>query len=142
MTIPLFELPPIRVTDGRECKTCKQVKPFSEFQIERARTQGEEEFFHKHRCKNCCRELGRIQRSLGKEHTLRLYHEQDGRCAHCGRQEDPNGRPLGLDHCHYTLRVRGLLCMGCNTAIGNLGLDCPPEELEDRLARLANYLRG
>lgn len=37
----------------------------------------------------------------------------DGRCAMCSQE-----RPLVLDHCHQTGRVRGLLCHPCNVGLG------------------------
>jgi hypothetical protein len=36
-------------------------------------------------------------------------------CAICGTE-----RHLGVDHCHVTMRVRGLLCRHCNLALGYL----------------------
>ena len=138
----LFDFDPIEVLVGQECNTCHLMKPFDLFQIERTRTQGDEEFFYKHRCKDCCSRLGKTQRSLGALHRNRLYYEQNGCCAYCKRPEDSSGRPLGLDHCHYTGRVRGLLDMKCNTGIGMLGLDCPPDELDWRLSDLGLYLKG
>lgn len=56
--------------------------------------------------------------------TLEAYEhlavQQDGRCAIC-RRVPPNGKRLHVDHCHETNRVRGLLCIHCNRAIGSLG---------------------
>lgn len=54
-----------------------------------------------------------------------LLAKQGGKCAICG-SADPRGRKgakryFGVDHCHITGVVRGLLCMPCNTGIGNLG---------------------
>ena len=43
--------------------------------------------------------------------------EQGGCCAIC-RQPCRSGRKLAVDHCHKTLRVRGLLCGNCNRALG------------------------
>lgn len=37
-----------------------------------------------------------------------------GRCALCNKQAD-----LFIDHCHKTQKIRGLLCLQCNTALGN-----------------------
>ena len=65
-----------------------------------------------------------------------LRAEQGYRCAICHRHEDElpavtAGRPrkdgqptatafkLGVDHCHNSRRIRGLLCVGCNAAIGH-----------------------
>lgn len=43
---------------------------------------------------------------------------QDGRCGICRRETPSEGRlGLGVDHDHETGRVRGLLCLRCNTAV-------------------------
>lgn len=43
-----------------------------------------------------------------------MYFDQDGKCAidSCDREAKC------VDHCHATGRIRGLLCRGCNVAIG------------------------
>lgn len=46
-----------------------------------------------------------------------LYKIQNGLCAICS-QPEPYGRQLALDHCHDTGAIRGLLCTGCNMALG------------------------
>lgn len=43
-----------------------------------------------------------------------LLVKQDGYCAMCYER-----KPLVIDHCHKTLKVRGLLCVGCNVAVGH-----------------------
>lgn len=52
--------------------------------------------------------------------TWEQYHEmfesQEGRCAICGTAE----KKLGVDHCHVSGTVRGLLCQPCNIGIGVL----------------------
>lgn len=45
-----------------------------------------------------------------------LYIKQKGLCAICMNPE----KKLHVDHCHTTGIVRGLLCVRCNTGIGNL----------------------
>jgi hypothetical protein len=60
-----------------------------------------------------------------------MLEEQQGRCKIC---RDIMKRPA-IDHCHKTGKVRGLLCDGCNFAIGLLKDD--PEIVD----RAAAYLR-
>lgn len=44
----------------------------------------------------------------------RMFKEQDGRCGLCNIQ----GINLVVDHCHTSKKVRGLLCIRCNTKLG------------------------
>jgi hypothetical protein len=46
---------------------------------------------------------------------LKMVDEQDNLCAICSDPMDP---PY-VDHCHDTLKVRGLLCHNCNTVLGH-----------------------
>lgn len=53
----------------------------------------------------------------------KLVKSQQGRCAICGKYEHrklPTGdvKPLSVDHCHTTGKVRELLCNDCNALIG------------------------
>lgn len=43
---------------------------------------------------------------------------QHNLCAICGNPPRPKGFRLGVDHCHITKKVRGLLCLPCNHAMG------------------------
>ena len=80
-----------------------------------------------------------------------LRAAQGYRCAICRRHEDEipgvrlgrprlDGKPtaepfkLVVDHCHDSRRVRGLLCTGCNSAIGHFRDD--PAALRAALAYL------
>jgi len=47
---------------------------------------------------------------------LRLFERQEGTCAICF--ENDGRRRLAVDHCHETGKVRGLLCVNCNTGLG------------------------
>ena len=57
-----------------------------------------------------------------------MHDAQKGLCKLCGKPETCRmGRsggklkPLSVDHCHATGRVRGLLCNNCNRGLGLLG---------------------
>ena len=66
----------------------------------------------------------------------RLLAQQGGHCAACPFVPNPTSRKryLCVDHDHSSGRVRGLLCSGCNTALGLVR-----DEVE-RLLRLAAYV--
>ena len=66
-----------------------------------------------------------------------LYFKQGGFCAICGKIEP--GTQSGafcVDHCHVTNKVRGLLCVNCNTGIGALKED--PEIFSNALSYLTH----
>ena len=50
-----------------------------------------------------------------------MFNIQKGCCAVCGKHQSELNRILAVDHDHDTGKVRGLLCMSCNTSIGKLG---------------------
>lgn len=60
----------------------------------------------------------------------RMLFEQSGRCATCTAVTEH----LYVDHCHASGRVRGLLCLRCNSALGWL------EDDVERLDCLRAYL--
>lgn len=71
-------------------------------------------------------ETRRVKRSLHRlagihgtpqEHYDKMLSDQGGACAICGRGPTP-GRWLCVDHDHETGIVRGLLCVNCNTMLG------------------------
>jgi hypothetical protein len=49
-----------------------------------------------------------------------MKRTQGYRCAIC-RKLLGKGKQVHVDHCHKTKRIRGILCAGCNSAIGKLG---------------------
>ncbi len=62
---------------------------------------------------------------------------QNGTCALCPRTPaEERFKRLEVDHCHETMKFRGLLCKSCNTSIGKLG------DNEAGLLRALAYLRG
>lgn len=69
---------------------------------------------------------------LSAESYASLMAKQNGRCAICER---PMERPQ-VDHDHATGRVRGLLCVTCNTGLGKLG------DSIERIEHVLAYLRA
>lgn len=45
-----------------------------------------------------------------------MYHAQNKQCAICRGDAGPH--ELAVDHCHATGKIRGLLCLNCNKALG------------------------
>lgn len=79
------------------------------------------------------------QRQLAEKYGITLseyegmFEDQEGVCAIC---QKPSDRPLVVDHCHATGRVRGLLCFNCNVGLGYYA-DRP-----ECLRRAADYLEN
>lgn len=74
-----------------------------------------------------------------REYRDRLFVEQKGVCAAC--KQKPNyrterTRKLFMDHDHSTGHPRGLLCAGCNAALGQV------RESPDTLRGLAKYIEN
>ncbi len=63
-----------------------------------------------------------------------LLSAQASVCAIC-ELPCPTGNRLAIDHCHITNRIRGLLCVRCNTAIGLL------KDNVEILQRASEYLK-
>jgi Recombination endonuclease VII len=106
------------------CKHCNVEKHLSDFY---PRNNG---------CKTCCnkravewnknnpskvketRRKNKLKQKYGitPEEYDKMFTEQNGVCYLCG--SDHQRRPLNVDHCHSTGRIRKLLCDKCNMALG------------------------
>ena len=77
---------------------------------------------------------GHLRRTFGitQAHYDDLLSRQCGGCAICGKR--PGKISLHVDHDHETGEVRGLLCVGCNNALGQF------HDNEDLLARAIQYV--
>lgn len=79
------------------------------------------------RCKTCTNKYN-IARKFGisEEHYDRIRGQHCDICWVKGR--------MYVDHCHLTKRIRGVLCLNCNTALGKM------KDRPDLLRRAAEYL--
>lgn len=62
------------------------------------------------------REPGKVKLGYTLAELDAVYEAAKGYCAICGRK--PERKQLALDHCHETGKLRGLLCVQCNTGLG------------------------
>lgn len=83
----------------------------------------------------------RYERTYGI--TGEQYHEmlvsQSGVCAICGNEQVGGHRLLCVDHCHNSGQVRGLLCVSCNTGLGQFKDN--PEFLKSAIRYLKEHKR-
>jgi recombination endonuclease VII len=68
-----------------------------------------------------------------------LFNGQGRCCAICGKSDPGSKKGWSTDHDHETGRVRGILCMSCNTFIGLLGDTYV--KAKARVERMLEYLR-
>lgn len=140
----------------KTCSKCKETKP-----IERFSFIDKEKFIYNCYCKKCAnrktyerkkkqRKNGKkfisrnpdsklwsrlkIKFNLSKEEYLNLLASQNNKCKICNNPPLPYKR-LGVDHCHTTLAVRGLLCSGCNSGLGHF------KDRSDLLQAAIEYLK-
>lgn len=70
----------------------------------------------------------------------KMFEAQGGLCAICGLQETSTHkgrvRLLSVDHCHFSGKVRSLLCNRCNQTLGRA------EDNPQLLRRMAEYLEN
>lgn len=97
------------VDDSRKrCIRCGDIKNTDEFKTRASVT-----------C-NRCRKNTELQRLFGVsvDEYEGLLERQHGRCLICGTHYTDLNKMLGVDHCHTTGQVRGLLCNSCNMGLG------------------------
>lgn len=110
---------------AKRCSKCLELKVLTEF------------YFHRTGYLNCtsaCKQCMNEQSRLGKHgieisQLQSMYEKQQNRCAICGSDTE-----LEIDHCHESNEIRELLCMQCNTGLGNF------KDNPDILQKAANYL--
>lgn len=135
------------------CPKCKTPKPVDAFSLSSHRSDGTQTY-----CKSCQKAIRDSvkhtykHKSYHREYSRkklygmmpgeydRLLAEQDGKCKSCGGGPDSKYGRLYVDHDHATGRVRGLLCSGCNTALGCIADNI--DRLRNLIVYLEDYSRG
>lgn len=113
------------------CNTCKIDKKMSEFPKHPTAPGGISKI-----CKMC--KVESVQRSkfgMTTAEALRI----SSKCQICGvglPSSNLKKKMIAIDHDHSTGLVRGILCTGCNTAIGKLG------DSVEGLMRAVHYLQN
>jgi len=125
------------------CPKCNKIKKIKEFYQDKSTAWGWSTY-----CKLCISMLSKSKRSRYKDRlsnsylnklygiSLKEYNEillsQNGVCDIC--KNENGAKKLGVDHCHRTGNIRGLLCDSCNKGLG-MFRDNP-----DLLRRAIDYL--
>lgn len=123
-------------TDERQCSKCRKWKTITEYKKNKASKAGRGGW-----CKSCSKEYKTPDRvrnwdlqyryDLSLEDYDRMKKEQDNKCVICLKEPIK----LVVDHCHASGKVRGLLCIGCNSVLGHAG------DSTDFFDRANSYLR-
>lgn len=115
----------------KKCTKCRINKPYSEFFKDSQKKSGirpdckvcntfmATEYAKKNKQAVHVRNL-KYKYGLLKNEYFNMLEKQNGKCAIC--LEISNVR-LSVDHCHKTLKVRGLLCHKCNRGLGSFNDD-------------------
>ena len=77
---------------------------------------------------NCIRKYG-----ITLEQKIDLLKQQNYQCLICKKIIDESG---AVDHNHETGEIRGILCINCNTGLGNF------QDNFELLQRAVSYLKG
>lgn len=128
--------------DTKICADCREQKPLKEFARSKfsedkrfKRCKGCEETrqanftpYERHRNKNLYYLYG-----LELEDYNRILEAQGGVCKIC-EAEPMDDRVFYVDHCHNSLKVRGIVCFDCNTGLARF------KDSPQILARAIEYL--
>lgn len=129
---------PIYNDKEKFCPLCKQWLPLDSFWNRWDNSSKKDTY-----CKSCRIENDKKYPKIAYRRKARygvtpsqydkLLQFQNYKCAICERTETK--RPMVVDHCHKTGKIRGLLCDGCNIILGRFNDD------EEIFKKAIAYLR-
>lgn len=102
--------------DHKFCRTCRRVKPRSEFGLRRS-SAGDGRMSACKECRKVQSRAGHLKRQydLTEQEVQAMREAQGGVCAICR-----TAAAVHVDHDHQSGKVRGMLCFNCNAALGHL----------------------
>lgn len=122
----------------KACTKCGEVKPLSDYsnlcvgkygkhpqckicvQAYHSGLYYSNEDYRSNRIKDASIRNRKSKYNITEEEFNRLFKSQNYCCAICDVHLDNSrfGLRGQLDHCHETMKIRGILCANCNTALG------------------------
>lgn len=74
--------------------------------------------------------------NISYEDYFTMFVQQKGKCKTCGLHQKDLKKSLCVDHCHKSNKIRGLLCVSCNIALGLV------KDNSDILNKMIDYLKN
>ncbi len=129
----------------KTCSRCHKAKNLFDFHHNKTKRDGLSSF-----CKDCMSKYSanyqmsnnvKYRYRLSQDNFDELFIKQNGVCAICGLSESQFSKygkikRLSIDHCHKTDKIRGLLCVACNTGLGGF------KDNIDIMASAISYLQA
>lgn len=107
---------PSPIDPFRRCRQCEQLLPRERFP---GRDRICEDCLPLYRQEQLAKQMQPRLGKKAKKAVAELIAAQGNRCAICGRSgEDAPHKRLALDHDHATGCIRGMLCLQCNSGLG------------------------
>lgn len=108
--------------DGRAnvCKICRNIKT-EEWRIKnREKYNADMRLYYKNNRDAVISSKLKQKYGITLQQKNEMLEKQDHRCWICKKTNQSKKRPFVIDHRHHDLKIRGILCYGCNRALHTL----------------------